>query len=161
MKPAIDTMIERGVANGTPRDVLEKISKQIVEFASYCFNKGHSAAYGFLAYQTAYLKAHYPLQFMCSLINSEENSQKHIVPFIKECERMGIKVLPPDIRYSKNQWIIEGKNLRMSLSYIKYVGDIAIGDCSTLQDILSIKPKLNKRVVKSHYGWSIRPHWRA
>jgi DNA polymerase-3 subunit alpha len=107
MKPAVDKMIERGVEQGIPRNIMAQISDRIVTFALYGFNKGHSGAYGLVSYQTAYLKTHYPLQFMCATINSEENNQEKIVPYIDECKRLGIEILPPDVRYSNDEWVIE------------------------------------------------------
>jgi len=136
MKPAIDQLISRGVANGIPEDVMNKISDRIVTFALYGFNKGHSAAYGLVAYQTSYLKAHYPLQFLCATINSEENSQDAIVPYINEVKRLGVKILPPDIRKGNIEWVIEEGNLRTGLYYIKGIGKkLKISDIDTF-DVL-------------------------
>lgn len=121
---AMATFKAKGIANGIDAAIMDEMVRQIITFANYGFNKSHSAAYGIIAYQTAYLKAHYPLEFMCALINSEGNNQEKTLPYIAECKRMGIKVLPPDIKKSKNRWIIEDGCLRMGLSYVKYVGDV-------------------------------------
>jgi len=142
MKPAVEQMIERGIANGISRDVMEKITKQIVEFALYSFNKGHSAAYGYIAYQTAYLKAHYPLQFMCATINSEDNNQKNILPYINECRSLNIGILPPDLIKGNRQWIIEGGSLRIGLAYIKGVGkNLCLDNIDTFADVVACNPK--------------------
>ncbi len=79
-----------------------KIFDQIRHFAEYGFNKSHSAAYAYLAFQTAYLKSHYPAHFMAALLTSEaeRGATSQVVKYINECQNMGIKVLPPDINFS-------------------------------------------------------------
>lgn len=151
MQPAIDQMIERGVANGISREVMQKVTTQIVEFASYCFNKSHSAAYGLLSYQTAYLKANYPLEYMCAVINSEENSQKDIIPYIKECTKLGIKVLPPDIRQKNREWTIIDGQLAMGLHYIKGIGNnLKLEHISIFEEVVASNPKdVTTALIKS------------
>lgn len=142
MKPALDAMIERGVSNGISRDVMDAITTQIVEFAMYCFNKSHSAAYGLLSYQTAYLKANYPKEYMCAMINSEDNSHKDILPYIKECKKLGIPVLSPNITKLNREWVIEGNGLCMGLHYIKGVGDnLRLDDVSSYAMVKSLNNK--------------------
>jgi len=144
MTPAIDTMIERGVTNGIPRDVMEKITKQIVEFAAYCFNKAHSAAYGLIAYQTSYLKANYPLEYMCASMNNEDFDQEKILVFIKELKKMSIALLPPDISKCNPEFIIEGNAIRMGLHYIKGIGgNLKLDDVTSYESVVS---KNNKGV---------------
>jgi len=152
MKPAVEQMIERGVANGVSKEVMEKITKQIVEFAAYSFNKGHSAAYGFLAYQTAYLKAHYPIQFMCATINSEEDKHDKIIPYINECKRLGIPVLPPDVRQGNREWVIEGNSLRIGLHYVKGIGNNLKLDRDILKNPKNVTTALIKAGAVDHLG---------
>ena len=142
MKPALETMVQRGVDNGISKEIMEKITHQIVEFASYCFNKSHSAGYGLLAWQTSYLKAHYPLQFLCACLNNEEGQQEAFIPFINECKNLGIKVLPPDITKINMEWIIEEDSIRVSLSYIKGVGSLKLDSSwETINDYIEGLPK--------------------
>lgn len=142
MKPEIDRMIERGVTNGIPRDIMETIADRIITFALYGFNKSHSAAYGKLAYKTSYLKAHYPLEYMCALINNEEGKQDKILPYIKECTKLNIQILPPDITKKNRDWIIENSALRMGLHYIKGIGNnLKLDYIDTYESIVSHNPK--------------------
>ena len=87
-------------AKGHPPTKVEKIFDQMEKFAGYGFNKSHSAAYAYLAYVTAYLKAHYPLEFMSALLTSETGNTAKVVKYINECREMGIRVLPPDVNSS-------------------------------------------------------------
>lgn len=149
MAVIIPQFIERGIKNGISESVIKTISDQIITFAGYGFNQSHSAAYGFIAYQTAWLKAHYPLQFMCALLNSEGGNVEKTVPYINECRRMGIKVLPPDINKSKVKWSIEGNSIRVGLSYIKYVGEFERkGYAINFLDFVQ-GHKLNKRYMEA------------
>jgi DNA polymerase III subunit alpha len=99
----------------------------IKNFAEYGFNKSHSAAYAALAYQTAYLKAHYPVHFMAALLTSEaeRGATDQIVKYIADCQRMGITVLPPDINASDFQFTVEGPAVRFGLAAVKNVGESA------------------------------------
>jgi DNA polymerase-3 subunit alpha len=121
MQEQINQFIADCEKNEIETEIANAIANQIITFAKYGFNKSHSCSYGYTAFITAYLKAHYPLQFMCSLINSE-SKQEDILPYIDECKRLGIIILPPDITKMNMEWIIEGKAIRMGLAYIKNVG---------------------------------------
>lgn len=146
MEPAMKEFVERGVSRGIPKNIMEELSRQIVTFANYSFNQGHSTAYGYISYQTAYLKAHYPLQFMCALINSEKK-QEDIVPYIKECGNINVDILPPNIIKSSYIWTIEGECLRIGFGYIKNVGNIEfIPNANFVKFMYS--NKLNKRTVE-------------
>ena len=102
----------------------------------------HSAAYGKLAYKTSYLKAHYPLEYMCALINNEEGKQDKILPYIKECTKLNIQILPPDITKKNRDWIIENSALRMGLHYIKGIGNnLKLDYIDTYESIVSHNPK--------------------
>ncbi|MFA9380304.1 MAG: DNA polymerase III subunit alpha, partial [Acetanaerobacterium sp.] len=110
------------VSNGVPEDVANDIFNEMSSFASYAFNKSHSAAYAFLAYQTAYLKCHYPKEYMASLLTSVLENTDKVVEYINECARIGIKVLPADINQSGEGFTVSGNNIRFGLLAIKNLG---------------------------------------
>ncbi len=103
-----------------------KLFDQIVKFAEYCFNKAHSSAYAFVAYQTAYLKAHYPVEFMCAMLTSVKDKQEKTQQYILQCQAQGIEVLAPDINKSNAQFTPDGNNIRFGLASIKNVGEAVI-----------------------------------
>lgn len=105
-----------------------KIFEQIKYFAGYGFNKSHSAAYAYLAYRTAYLKAHYPVCFLAALLTSEaeRGATSQVVKYINECKEMGIRVLPPDINESDFNFTVSKEDIRFGLSAIKNVGAGAV-----------------------------------
>ncbi len=115
---------ERGIISSDAIKLFEKIK----HFAGYGFNKSHSAAYAYLAYQTAYLKAHFPVYFMAALLTSEaeRGATPQVAKYINECRNMGIKVLPPDINKSEVHFSVEDEGIRFGLSAIKNVGEGAI-----------------------------------
>jgi DNA polymerase-3 subunit alpha len=104
----------------------EKIFEQMETFGRYGFNKSHSAAYALLAYQTAYLKTHYPVEFMAALLTSEAQNADKIVKYISECREMGIEILPPDVNESLKHFAVMGNQIRFGLTAVKNVGDAAI-----------------------------------
>lgn len=114
------------VKHGVPREEAEKIFSLIEYFSGYGFNKSHSAAYGLVSYQTAYLKAHYPKEFMAALMTNESQDSDKIVKYIHECESMGIKVLPPNINESKGSFRPTKEGIRFGLAALKGVGEKAI-----------------------------------
>jgi DNA polymerase III subunit alpha len=101
----------------------EKIFDLMAEFAGYGFNKSHSCAYAYLAYQTAWLKAHYPVEFMAAMLTSETGNTEKVVKYINEARSMGITVLPPDVHESSLNFTPVGDNIRFGLSAIKNVGE--------------------------------------
>src|SRR5688572_26476829 len=111
---------------GFPQKKVEKIFDLMEQFAGYGFNKSHSAAYAYLAYVTAYLKAHYPLDFMSALLTSETGNTAKVVKYINECRDMGIRVLPPDVNVSFGNFTPDGDAIRFGLGAIKNVGDGAV-----------------------------------
>ncbi len=113
-------------ANGHPPRKAEKVFDLMAKFAGYGFNKSHSAAYAFLAYVTAYLKAHYPVEFMCALLTSEAGTTAKVVKYINECREMGIEVLPPDVNRSEHSFTPDHKAIRFGLGAIKNVGANAV-----------------------------------
>jgi DNA polymerase-3 subunit alpha len=104
----------------------EKIFEQMETFGRYGFNKSHSAAYALLAYQTVYLKTHYPIEFMAALLTSEAQNAEKIVKYISECREMGIAILPPDVNESFNHFAVSGNQIRFGLTAVKNVGEAAI-----------------------------------
>lgn len=113
-------------ASGIPKEEAEKLWQLFVPFQGYGFNKAHAASYGIVAYQTAYLKAHYPVEYMTALLTAESGDTEKIVEAIDECRRAKIPVLPPDINNSQTGFSVDDKSIRFGLSAIKNVGDIAI-----------------------------------
>jgi DNA polymerase-3 subunit alpha len=112
--------------NNVPEEVAEHIFDLMEKFAGYGFNKSHSAAYALISYQTAYLKAHYPVEFMAALITSEVNNTDKVITHINACRDMNIEVLPPDINHSHYYFSVEGGKMRFGLAGIKNVGQGAI-----------------------------------
>ena len=125
MEKMREKFISGAVSKGVDQKIAEDLFDKMAKFAEYGFNKSHSAAYAMIAYQTAYLKAHYPVEFMAALISSEINRTEKIYVYIRECKEMGIKVLPPDINESHITFRIDGKSLRFGLAAIKGVGEAA------------------------------------
>jgi DNA polymerase-3 subunit alpha len=106
---------------GIPEKKARKIWDHMEQFAGYGFNKSHSAAYAWLAYQTAYLKANYPAYFMAALLTSERANTDKMVVYIGECREMGIRVLPPDVNQSDIFFTVVGNDIRFGLAAIKNV----------------------------------------
>lgn len=102
----------------------------------------HSQSYGYMAYITAYLKAHYPLEFYVATINSEDGNQEKILPYIQELKRNGIEILPPDLRYSEREWTVQGNSIRVGLSYIRGINKIEKPQEYTIDAIFSKYTKL-------------------
>ncbi|WP_163327674.1 DNA polymerase III subunit alpha [Desulfurobacterium thermolithotrophum] len=125
MEEQRNIFITRAVERGYPREKVEKLFDDIAKFAEYGFNKSHSAAYGFLAYVTAYLKAHYPKELMTTMLSIDYDKTDEIVKLIKDCRENGIPVFPPDVNKSDALFSIEGKGIRFGLAGIKGVGEKA------------------------------------
>ena len=116
--------IEGGEANGHPKAVLDKVWKDWEAFASYAFNKSHSTCYAFVAFQTAYFKAHHPASFMASVLTHNKNDITKLTFFLQECKRMGLDVLGPDVNESQSDFAVNKKGqVRFGLSALKGVGD--------------------------------------
>ena len=110
------------VAIGISETVANAFFDDMSSFASYAFNKAHAAAYAVVAYQTAYLKRHYPREFMAALLTSVLDNTGKVIEYTAECQRMGIRVLPPDINASDAGFTVEGKDIRFGLLALKNVG---------------------------------------
>ena len=148
------------VRNGVPEPIAMEIYNQMISFAEYAFNKSHAAAYAVLAYETAYLKTYYPVEFMAALMTSVTGEASHIAKYIRNCEEMGIKILPPDVNRSYGKFTVEGNAIRFGLGSVKNVGEGAIDEIirarreklpeSIFQFIDGVKiADINKKAVES------------
>ena len=156
-----DKNIPGCVANGISEAVAQSLYDEIVAFANYAFNKAHAVCYAVVAYQTAYLKCHYPRQYMAALMTSVLDSAAKISGYISECKDMGIAVLPPDINHSEDHFTVEGDAIRFGLGAVKNVGRGLIrsmaakraegGPFKSLEDFLQRmgEGELNKRAVEN------------
>jgi DNA polymerase III subunit alpha len=118
--------VSGAVENSIPSDKAGEIFGLISKFGGYGFNKSHSAAYALIAYQTAYLKAHFPVEFMAALLTSEMHSSDGVVKYISECKGHHIPVLPPDINESGKEFVVSGSSIRFGMAAVKNVGEGAI-----------------------------------
>jgi len=118
----IDGAGKNGMAAKAATDLFEQIEK----FAEYCFNRSHSAAYAFVAYQTAYLKTHYTVEYLSALLSSVANDQEKTQAYIEEAQKYGIKVLPPDVNKSYSEFTPDENNIRFGLASIKQVGEVVV-----------------------------------
>ncbi len=112
--------------NNVPPSKAQKLFELVEQFAGYGFNKSHSAAYALIAYHTAYLKAHYPVEFMAALLTSEIGNQDKLTHYLNECRDMAIPILPPDVNSSDLAFTPSGESIRFGLTAIKNVGEAAI-----------------------------------
>ena len=121
-----ERFIKGAVENGVKRELAEYLFELIEKFGGYGFNKSHSTAYAMVAYQTAYLKAHYPLEFMTALLTQDMGNQDKTIKNLAECREMGIEILPPDINESQADFTIVGEKIRFGLAAVKNVGIKAV-----------------------------------
>lgn len=149
------------IRNGISEEDANKIFDDMIDFARYAFNKSHAAAYGVLAYETAYLKVHYPVEFMAALMTSIMGNSDKVVEYIRECNAIGIPVNPPDINKSFSKFSVEGDSIRFGLAAVKNVGVNIIENIvkereenGEFKDFVDFAKRLdtkdtNKRVVES------------
>ena len=149
------------IGNGVAESVAQSIYDEIVDFANYAFNKAHAVCYAVVAYQTAYLKCHYPHQYMAALMTSVLDSAAKISGYIAECKELGIPVLPPDVNHSFDHFTVEGDSIRFGLGAVKNVGRGLIrsmaakreegGPFHSLEDFIQRmgEGELNKRAVEN------------
>jgi DNA polymerase-3 subunit alpha len=126
MEKQREHFIQGALARGFPQKKVEKIFDLMEQFAGYGFNKSHSAAYAYLAFVTAYLKAHYPIDFMAALLTSETGNTAKVVKYINECREMGITILPPDVNHSDWSFTPDGQAIRFGLGAVKNLGQSAV-----------------------------------
>lgn len=156
-----DKFAEGCAKKGISKEKAEEIFNLIDKFAGYGFNKSHSAAYALVSYQTAWLKANYPVEFMAALLSIERNKPESVVKLISECREMDIPVLPPDINISDMIFTTDGKEIRFGLNAIKNVGETAlesillarkeVGKFESLMDMFRNidTSKVNSRVLEA------------
>ena len=149
------------ISKGVPENVAQSIYDEIVAFANYAFNKAHAVCYAVVAYQTAYLKCHYPKEYMAALMTSVLDSAVKISGYIAECKELGIPTLPPDINHSDDHFTVEGDGIRFGLGAVKNVGRGLIrsmvakrnegGPFTSLEDFIQRmgESELNKRAVEN------------
>ena len=152
--------IEGAARHGMDSKDAAALFEQIEKFASYCFNRSHSAAYAFVAYQTAYLKCHYPQEYLASILSSVSGDQDKTQLYIEEALKFGIQVMPPDINKSYAEFTPDGNNIRFGLASIKQVGEAVVeailaereanGEFKSIYDFCKrVDPKCsNKRVME-------------
>jgi DNA polymerase-3 subunit alpha len=155
-----DRFVQGAQENGIPKDKASQLFDLMEKFGEYGFNKSHSAAYALIAYQTAYLKAHYPVELLAALLTNEMNSSDGVVKYIAECRSHDIEVLPPDINESQKNFTVTEAKIRFGLIAVKNVGEAAIdgiiaerknGRFISIYDFcerVELK-KVNKRVIES------------
>jgi len=153
--------IPGAVSKGVSEQAAQSVYDEIVDFANYAFNKAHAVCYAVVSYQTAYLKCHYPRQYMAALMTSVLDSATKISGYIAECKEMGIPVLKPDINHSDDPFTVEGESIRFGLGAVKNVGRGLIrsmvakrceeGPFKSLEDFLQRmgEGELNKRAVEN------------
>ena len=127
----------RLLGRGYSEDAVDALWATLVPFSDYSFNRSHCAGYGLISYWTAYLKVHYPVEFMCALLSREEDPDK-LREYLSEAERMGISILPPDINESQSGWTPTGQGIRYGLSSIKGVGEKAFTSIAAKRPYTSI-----------------------
>ncbi len=158
----LDRFVARCVERGHKKKVIEELAAQIKTFGRYGFNKSHAVAYSVVSYQTAWLKTHYPAEFMAALLSSAIGDTKKVVPYIAECRDLGIEVLPPDVNESGWHFtVVDDTHIRFGLGAIKNVGRTAIdaviaartqdGPFQSLHDLASrVDHRIcNKRVLEA------------
>ena len=149
------------IARGIDEKVANKIYDNMIDFAKYAFNKSHAAAYAVVAYQTAYLKYYYPVEFMAALMTSVLDNTSKVSEYIYTCRQMGIAILPPDINEGEGGFSVSGQAIRYGLSAIKSIGRPVIdaiveerkirGPFTTLKDFITRLSgrEVNKRTIEN------------
>jgi len=153
LKTLREAFVKGCEARGIDKKIAEEVFTLIDYFSGYGFNKSHSAAYALIAYQTAYLKAHYPAEFMTALLSNTSDQDK-IALYLSDCRRMGIKMLPPDINKSKREFTLDKGAIRFGLGAVKNLGDAALDKIISNQpykDIYDLvyKTHLNKAALET------------
>ena len=153
-----EEFIQGAIKKGFKEDAVTRLYQMIEKFANYGFNKSHSVAYGYVAYQLAYLKANYPLYFFASILSNESGSASSKMRTIEESKRYGVKILPPSINYSYSRFMVEEGGIRYSLVSIKNVGSAGYkmilkerekGLFKDMYDFLARIPSLSSKMLES------------
>ena len=138
--------------NGVAKEIGEQIFEQMADFANYAFNKSHAAAYAMIGYQTAWLKVHYPVQFMAAVLSASMGNPSKVSEYIDECKKMGIDMLAPDINKGYSSFSVDGDSIRFGLSAIKNVGRAAIDAIVTERGKGGAFSSLNEFVSRLAHG---------
>ncbi len=133
------------VENGFSKDLANELYDLIVKFASYGFNKSHAAAYAMIAYQTAYLKANYPLEFMAALLTGNMSNTDKITAYVDDCRRQGIEVLPPDVNESLANFTVSEGKIRFGLAAVKNVG------LNSIESIIKTRERVGRFKSLRHF----------
>ena len=153
--------VEGCIKRGIPEDVANHVFDEMIDFAKYAFNKSHAAAYAVVAYQTAWLRCHYPMEFMAALLTSVITNPKKITEYINTCRSMGIRILQPDINEGESGFSVSGDAIRYGLSAIKSLGKNVIdamieereahGKYKNLKDFMErlTSKEINKRTIEN------------
>ncbi|BFH75056.1 hypothetical protein TthTF19_02110 [Thermus thermophilus] len=156
-----ERFVQGAKERGVPEEEANRLFDMLEAFANYGFNKSHAAAYSLLSYQTAYVKAHYPVEFMAALLSVERHDSDKVAEYIRDARAMGIEVLPPDVNRSGFDFLVQGRQILFGLSAVKNVGEAAAeailrerergGPYRSLGDFLKRLDEkvLNKRTLES------------
>ncbi len=156
-----NVLVEGAIRRGVPEQIAKKLYEEMKDFGNYAFNKSHAAAYAVIAYQTAWLKCHYPTEFMAALMSSIMDDEKKVAKYIDDCRKMAIHVLPPSVNISFEKFSVSGKSICFGLGAVKGLGKNAIeaiilarekeGDFKNFRDFcerVDLKC-VNKRAIES------------
>jgi DNA polymerase-3 subunit alpha len=161
MEKQREMFVAGSTKNGVTAEVANTLFDVMVQFAEYCFNKSHSQAYAMLTYQTAFLKTHYPVEYMTALLSSVSGEKDKVQGYIAECQSINIDILPPDVNVSGSDFTADGQAIRFGMSAVRNVGESAVenivaeralnGPFSSLQDFLSRIDlrTVNKRAIEA------------
>lgn len=141
----IPRLVNDFINHGMKEESAKTLASAIQACGSYSFNKAHSYEYGLIAYQTAYLKANYPIHYMCSLLNANYEDTDDVIKYIDECKRMNIKVLPPSIKTGNLKCVPDNNSIRLGLTFIKGISSINIDYDDNINTFL-LKNNYNKRI---------------
>jgi DNA polymerase III subunit alpha len=151
--------VDGAAKNGIRKEVATDLFEQMVVFAEYCFNKSHSIAYGFVTYQTAYLKANYPVEYLAALLSSVKGDQDKVQKYLSDCNSIGVSIQPPDVNRSDSDFTPVGKEILFGLGAVKNVGEAVVeeilkerengGSFKSLADLCNRLKSANKRALES------------
>ena len=153
-----EKFVAGSVKNGVDETKAHALFDNMTKFAEYCFNRAHTVCYAYVAYETAYLKVHYPVEYFSALLSAVRNDQEKTQSYIAECQKLGIKVLPPDMNYSRADFYPDEDNIRFGLASIKNVGvafmeevakERAIAPFEDMFDFCKRVRSCNKRTLES------------
>ena len=151
-----EVIVPGALANGIPEDVATELWEDMSAFAAYAFNRAHAAAYGIIAYQTAWLKVNYPLQYRAAMLTNASDNPKKLLKLFADCDAHGVQILPPNINKSHVDFFVEGDSIRFGLNALKGVGRAVLeevqmersyGDYTSLQSLIERNQMASKKDV--------------